>query len=122
MEPPRLGLPGLRAWDLLLGQTRGWGYRGLCSLARLFCWCLEDPRLSAQEADGLSNHPGGFEVPTADFGPGCGCKTVTWCHVAPIACVIEEACIDLTLEASSLGEVKKDDLNSESALNSNSSD
>ena len=27
VEPPRLGLPGLRAWDLLLGQTRGWGDR-----------------------------------------------------------------------------------------------
>lgn len=40
----------------------------------------------------------------------------------PLECIIEEACIDLTLEASSLDEVKKDDLNSESALNSNSSE
>ena len=27
MEPPRLGLPGLHAWDVLLGQTQGWGDR-----------------------------------------------------------------------------------------------
>ena len=27
VEPPRLGLPGLCAWDLLLGQTPGWGDR-----------------------------------------------------------------------------------------------
>ncbi|KAB0355835.1 hypothetical protein FD755_021776 [Muntiacus reevesi] len=40
----------------------------------------------------------------------------------PLECVVEEACIDLTSEASSSGEVKKDDLNSESALNSNSSE
>lgn len=27
VEPPRLGLPGLHAWGVLLGQTRGWGDR-----------------------------------------------------------------------------------------------